>query len=201
MLEYLRNGYLHYLHAAAPPQLDVQPSRWCNSYALQHRCLQQSQVRPYHQYSCPVVDESTSTAPCMGACLTLSPKALLQSHVNTWPCYHIHLRGEIIREATVMLYWDKKRWKGPSHLSEKQSEEGKTIYNTSIMGSTPFPGLTTRCGVKLRVVSKCAAGRLIETITENTELNKNIKTRSRIFLSASPTTIKLKKVLFDALYI
>lgn len=58
---------------------------------------------------------------------------------------------------------------------KKQSEEGKTIYNTSIIGSAPFLELerATLCGAKLCVMSKCAAGRLIETITEKIELNKN----------------------------
>lgn len=71
-----------------------------------------------------------------------------------------------------MLYWEEKAH--PAYPKSKVKQD-KTVYNTSIMGSTPFPGLETAAlhGAELRGESKRAAGRYIATITENTELNKN----------------------------
>lgn len=71
-----------------------------------------------------------------------------------------------------MLYREEK---ARSAYPKSRVRQDKIVRNTSIMGSTPFPGLERRIlhGAELCGESKGAAGTLVATITENTELNKN----------------------------
>lgn len=71
-----------------------------------------------------------------------------------------------------MLYREEKA--RPAYPKSRVRQD-KTVYDTSIMDSTPFPGLerATLCGSELCGESKCAAGSFVATITENTKLNKN----------------------------
>ena len=71
-----------------------------------------------------------------------------------------------------MLYQEEKAY--PAYPKSRVRQD-KTVYNTSIMGSSPFPGLerATLHGAELCGESKHAAGSLKAAITENTELLKN----------------------------